>query len=162
MLAGRILTVLRASVCGSNGGVDDEGGLVAKFASTDTDDYPRLMLNMMWYSVFRVAWVRRLVSGLVGLPFKPQSRSRLMCDAAGSAIRSHSLFAVGRLVDVAFRVSRGVVCRGLRWCLVPCGVVGCVCWVVCGLGWLGCRVRADVARRAWCQRLLVIVVRQQL
>ena len=35
MLAGRILTVLRASVWGgSNGGVDDEGGLVLRDGET--------------------------------------------------------------------------------------------------------------------------------
>ena len=36
-------------------------------------------------------------TGLVGPPFTLRSRSRLMCDTAGSAIRSHSLFLVGRL-----------------------------------------------------------------
>jgi hypothetical protein len=83
-------------------------------------------------------------------------------NMSGSAISVSLVFAVGRLVDMPFRFSRGVVCRGLHWPLVPCGLVGCVYWVVCELGCSGRRVRAVVALHALCRLLLMIVVLQQL
>jgi len=79
----------------------------------DTDDYPLLMRNTMRDSMLRTR---------VGTLVEDECGSPAGYDTSGSAIRSHSLFGVGSLMDVAFRASRGVVYRGIA--VVSCAVRG--------------------------------------
>lgn len=79
----------------------------------DNDDYPLLMRNAMRDSMLRTR---------VGALLEDECGSPAGYDTSGSAIRSHSLLAVGSLMDVVFRAIGGVVCRGIA--VVSCAVRG--------------------------------------